>query len=564
MPRIPRQAVENALHNIWDQELSPLQAAFLECFLVAKWLARKDADCVAGGGQSTRPTIALTNAAVHELFTDFPDCLSGRLYPFRPSTNEGTDCRPKWQMANDSGRKTIWNTSTRTRQRVMFNTGGLAAGLKDDAAEILAQNMQDKRLNPVDVAVVMLRNQEVDDISATSLVDTFKARFGLDDTDIAAFTTALTRNWQSTSIAPGPSWEPVELPDEWKPGISARAPSEQMSGTANSQDVHSLEDEFEVVLEPRVMRMLRASIAAHHGVIAIGPPGSGKTTLIEQVIRQARTTPESFGFQATPCEPIVATPDESWTTRELVGGDTVVGGALRFVGGYIIQAIAANRWLFLDEINRADMDRIFGGLFTWLSGKSVEVGRESPDATARPIVLGWSGQPNCVVENSASDPQIKYLAGDEWRLLGTYNAVDAAKVFRFGQALGRRFVRVPVPAAEPRQIRRVFASSCAALPDRAVDDIMMLYDAHYSIEPLGPAIFLRIPYYLRAAGIDQESEPSSYLDCLAEGYVVNAGGWIAKLDEVQRRRLSELLSGQDRIFDDQNWGWIEKMIQNVG
>ena len=65
------------------------------------------------------------------------------------------------------------------------------------------------------------------------------------------------------------------------------------------------------------------------------------------------------------------TPEEGWTTRDLLGGETVDdNGNLRFRPGHVLEAIRDDRWLVLDEANRADMDKIFGGLLTFLSDKA--------------------------------------------------------------------------------------------------------------------------------------------------------------------------------------------------
>src|SRR5262249_48942925 len=95
-----------------------------------------------------------------------------------------------------------------------------------------------------------------------------------------------------------------------------------------------------------------------------------------------------------PHDVLTVTADESWTTRELVGGDSVDDqGRLRFAPGYVLQAVEADKWLLIDEANRADLDRIFGGLLTWLSGQEVTVGRLSPTKPAE-VVLGWSQSPD--------------------------------------------------------------------------------------------------------------------------------------------------------------------------
>ena len=60
---------------------------------------------------------------------------------------------------------------------------------------------------------------------------------------------------------------------------------------------------------------------------------------------------------------------------------------------------------------------------------------------------------------------IAYLAGKDWRLLGTYNALDAQRVFRFGSALGRRFARVPVPAIDTATFAAVLEQQKEDLPE---------------------------------------------------------------------------------------------------
>ena len=208
-----------------------------------------------------------------------------------------------------------------------------------------------------------------------------------------------------------------------------------------------------------------------------------------------------------------ATPDESWTSRELIGGETVAEGEIVFRPGWVLRAIAEDRWLVLDEANRGDLDRIFGALLTWLAGEDVVVGVESSAEDAKLIELGWtSGQSRVETVEGIDERRgaIRYLAGENWRLLGTYNALDTQRVFRIGAALGRRFVRVPIPAISPSLFNQVLQRRAGDLPEELRTKIGLLYDAHYQEEVtrLGHALFLGMCSYLRAALQTRTSDPS--------------------------------------------------------
>jgi hypothetical protein len=282
--------------------------------------------------------------------------------------------------------------------------------------------------------------------------------------------------------------------------VAVTSPGAAVRGPAGSLTTVPLE------LTTRVRRMIRLAIASAPAVMLVGPPGTGKTTALTEVLKEIDADPATYGFSRAWSARWV-TPEESWTTRELVGGETVAEGAeLRFRPGYVLEAIRDNQWLVLDEANRADMDRIFGGLLTWLAGHDVQLGRTSTHMDAPAVQLGWSDTVECMIENEgaltkddkSTDP-VRFLAGREWRMLGTYNAVDAQRVFRFGQALGRRFVRVPIPAMSVEEFAPVIRGQTHDLPDDVAKRVIGLYRAHYDAvgTRIGPALFFWIPEYVR-------------------------------------------------------------------
>jgi hypothetical protein len=328
-----------------------------------------------------------------------------------------------------------------------------------------------------------------------------------------------------------------------------------------------------LVIDERIRRMLRLSVRSSRAVMLVGPPGTGKTQLVGELIDEIGKNPESFGMGLIH-DPLIVTPDESWTTRDLVGGDTVDDdGRLRFSPGHVLEAIAQDQWLVLDEANRADLDRIFGGLLTWLSGKEVMVGRVSADPQSSPIILTWGSEPESVVvgeerlrSGSPSNEPIYYVAGTDWRLIGTYNAVDAQRVFRFGQALGRRFGHVPVSAPVGDEfstaLRNRISGADLPVPEPQADRLRAILERIYAaqvevLDPMGPAALLDVSDYV-AAGLVAEPQ-SDLAQLVAEGYLAGMGSWLAGYDGTRLDRLGTVLGAADVLGEQ--WAWLQDHLK---
>lgn len=424
-------------------------------------------------------------------------------------------------------------------------------GLRSDASSIVRETLAEKgHRRPSSEALIALllrdhdfpANSDWDDAEAVLL-----EQFSLTEADLADIS---VRRSPRCPLLGSPGWDVARLPDSLAPPAAVRdvAVSRQPSATTPT-------DESEpVILDRRVERMLRLAVTSYRFVMLVGPPGTGKGRLVRWIADQAAGNPTAFGFEeGFRPDPLWITPDDTWSAFELIGGFVPAeDGRLRWSNGFIPDALRQDRWLVLDEANRADLDRIMGPLLTWLADEEVQIGRTDPH-TGVPILLGWSRSGSSVVESGDVGGSMRFLAGEDWRMIGTYNPQDAMRVFRFGLALSRRFVVVPVPTISPGQFEELLRTHHPGIEDPVLVAIHGLYSAHCS-DPgttLGPAVFLRIARYL-----EPTTESDSLAEQLAEGYVLNVGKYLATYSDETLRMLGERVLDDEEVCTESQWQWI--------
>ncbi len=121
-----------------------------------------------------------------------------------------------------------------------------------------------------------------------------------------------------------------------------------------------------------VYAAVAAALAGGH-VVLVGPAGCGKTTLALAVAKAAAQAGRSAG--AT-----LVTAARRWSGRDTVGRP----GDEEWRRGVVLEAAARGRWLLIDELDRARLDRALGDLSSFLGGVPVAL----PEGEAAPAP-GW-------------------------------------------------------------------------------------------------------------------------------------------------------------------------------
>ncbi len=187
----------------------------------------------------------------------------------------------------------------------------------------------------------------------------------------------------------------------------------------------------------------RIGIALKNGkhIILIGPPGTGKSKLAVEICKIV-CGEENF---------IMSTATSDWTTFDTIGGYRLKKVSnndnqeklidLEFSPGIFLKCFKdennndINKWLIIDEINRGDIDKAFGSLFSALAGSNITLSFEQ---SGKPIQIIGTPKVNMKSEDN------KYFIPSNWRIIGTMNTFDKTSLYDMSYAFMRRFAFIQI------------------------------------------------------------------------------------------------------------------------
>lgn len=120
----------------------------------------------------------------------------------------------------------------------------------------------------------------------------------------------------------------------------------------------------ELALKRETVLKIIYHLRAGKHVILEGPPGVGKTDLARSILK-------ILGNKIIGNEKFIeSVASDIWSRYEVIGG---LDAENQFQIGYVTKAAIDNRWLLIDEFNRADMNKAFSDMFLAIESKVISL-----------------------------------------------------------------------------------------------------------------------------------------------------------------------------------------------
>ncbi|MFC6765527.1 AAA family ATPase [Natrinema soli] len=295
-----------------------------------------------------------------------------------------------------------------------------------------------------------------------------------------------------------------------------------------------------------ILAQARTALRNGNNIILVGPPGTGKTKLAKQICRSV--VGDSFRMTT-------ATAD--WSTFDTIGGYRPTGDdGLTFKPGVFLSQFQdedgapQNEWLIVDEINRADIDKAFGSLFSALTGEDVTLPFSDTDGKAIEIIGDENSQ-------ELSIEPYRYYVPQKWRMIATMNTLDKTSLYEMSYAFMRRWAFIPIRVPDRESIDgELVAQYVEVWDDVEVDldrceTVASIWRVINRFREIGPAIVEDIYTYLRVPSSDPVAPILLHvvpqLEGLRDEQLVQFVGAMGEIDGLDEPRLGEFVADYYQI-----------------
>jgi MoxR-like ATPase len=264
---------------------------------------------------------------------------------------------------------------------------------------------------------------------------------------------------------------------------------------------------FPQQMKNNLTKRIETNLRQGKHIILTGPPGTGKSKLAKEIAE--RYVDQNY-------EMVTATSD--WSTFDTIGGYRPDKNSnLEFSAGIFLDCFKNNhsqqsKWLLIDEINRADIDKAFGPLFSALTGDSITLSFKDNYDNYIKVVPEKENDKMNITDNI-------YQINNDWRIIATMNTFDKTSLYEMSYAFMRRFAFIPVsiPQKIDQDLINNYLECWGIEEDDYTSEVIELWQQINNVRKIGPAIIEDIYKYLLENEDDYISALISYVMPQFEG-----------------------------------------------